>query len=225
MVVKSTDGGNTWSTPVRINNDPPGNEQFFTWMAVDNVTGNIYTVFYDRRNYSDTRTDVYFAYSNDGGDTWVNERISASPFQSTITFLGDYIGITAHNGRVRPIWTRVVNGRFSAWTALIEIPIGLNNQNTEIPSSFALYQNYPNPFNPTTKFRFDVPKSGNSSTEHVQIKVYDLLGKEAAMIVNEDLAPGTYEYEWDASNLSSGVYFYTLKTNNFEATRKLVLNK
>jgi hypothetical protein len=94
-----------------------------------------------------------------------------------------------------------------------------------VPAAYALYQNYPNPFNPTTKFGFDVPKSGNSSTEHVQIKVYDLLGKEAATIVNEELAPGTYEYEWDASNLSSGVYFYTLKTNNFEATRKLVLNK
>jgi len=225
--IRSTDGGNTWSTPLRVNDDPAGKEQFFTWMTVDRVTGYIYIVFYDRRNYTDNQTDVYLARSTNGGTTWINERISSSPFLPTYsTFFGDYTNITAHNGKVRPIWARLVGGAISVWTAIIDFPVGIEKINTEIPETFKLYQNYPNPFNPTTKFRFDIPSTGNGKVINVQIKVYDILGKEAAIIVNNELSPGTYEYEWDASNLSSGVYFYTLRADGgFEATNKLVLSK
>ena len=234
MVVRSTNGGTTWSAPIRVNNDPPGAEQFFTWMTIDRATGVIYIVFYDRRNYyppsTNTQTDVYLAYSTNGGTTWINERISSSPFTPTSgVFFGDYNCITAHNGKVRPIWTRLSSGQLSVWTALINFPVGLKNINSEIPKSFGLHQNYPNPFNPVTKFRFDVaplnPPNGGINNPFVVLKVYDILGKEIATIVNNELSPGTYEYEWDASDLASGVYFYTIKANGFEATKKLVLSK
>lgn len=119
-LIKSTDKGHTWSDPVRVNDDPPGKHQFFTWMDVDQSTGYIYIVFYDRRNHDDNNTDVYLAVSKDGGATFKNIRISESPFlPSDQVFFGDYNNISAVNGVVRPIWTRNDQGKLSIWTALI----------------------------------------------------------------------------------------------------------
>jgi hypothetical protein len=119
-VVWSDDEGESWSQPVRVNDDPPGKHQFFTWMTVDQSSGHLYAVFYDRRNYDDLRTDVFMAVSRDGGSTWENQRISESPFSPRLgPFFGDYNNITAVNGVVRPIWTRSDEGRTSVWTALI----------------------------------------------------------------------------------------------------------
>jgi hypothetical protein len=83
-------------------------------------------VFYDRRNYSDSRTDVYLATSHDRGETFVNTRISQTPFTPNAgTFFGDYSNISAHRGVVRPIWTRLDNTALSIWTALIDPPPGI----------------------------------------------------------------------------------------------------
>jgi hypothetical protein len=122
FVSKSTDKGQTWSKPVRVNNDAPGKEQFLTWMTVDQVTGYVYCVFYDRRAYDDKKTDVYLAVSRDGGVTFENMKISETPFDpNKFTFFGDYNHISAHNGMVRPIWTRLEQGVLSVWTALVEV--------------------------------------------------------------------------------------------------------
>ncbi|MCB0572514.1 MAG: exo-alpha-sialidase [Phaeodactylibacter sp.] len=118
----SRDGGEHWSAPVRVNNDPAGRQQFFTAMALDQSTGYIYIVFYDRRAYDDNRTDVYLAFSTDGGQSFTNRRISESPFTPTTdVFFGDYNDISAENGHVRPIWTRLENGKLSVWTAIVEV--------------------------------------------------------------------------------------------------------
>ncbi len=95
---------------------------------------------------------------------------------------------------------------------------GINLISTEIPSAFSLSQNYPNPFNAMTNVKFQIANSGN-----VKIKVFDILGKEVATLVNESLQPGTYETTFDASNLSSGIYFYQLRSDNFIQTKKLTL--
>ncbi|HEY5910397.1 MAG TPA: sialidase family protein [Verrucomicrobiae bacterium] len=122
-LVKSSDGGMTWSPRRRVNDDPPGRHQFFTWMTVDQADGSLYVVFYDRRDYSDNRTDVYLATSMDGGETFVNRKISQSPFTpNAATFFGDYNNISAHNGIVRPIWTRLEGASLSIWTAMINPP-------------------------------------------------------------------------------------------------------
>ena len=80
--------------------------------------------------------------------------------------------------------------------------------------------NYPNPFNPTTGIKFDVPKNS-----FVELKVYDSRGSEVAVLVNEELLPGSYEYKWDGSRFASGVYFYRLRTNEFTATKRMMLIK
>lgn len=99
-------------------------------------------------------------------------------------------------------------------------PIGIQLINSEIPNTFSLSQNYPNPFNPVTKIRFDVPRS-----ENVMIKVYDMLGKEITTLVNQQLQPGTYETDWDATGYSSGIYYYKMISGNFTQTKIMVLVK
>lgn len=119
---KSIDKGETWSDPVRVNDDEPGKHQFFSWMDVDPSTGYVYVVFYDRRAYDDSRTDVYLAYSKDGGATFINQKISKKPFTpNKLVFFGDYNDISAVNGSIRPIWTEANGGKLSVHTALVEI--------------------------------------------------------------------------------------------------------
>ncbi len=96
----------------------------------------------------------------------------------------------------------------------------LENADNSVPSSFNLSQNYPNPFNPSTTIKFSVPKSS-----FVTLKVYDVLGKEVAQLVNENLNAGTYNYNFDAAKLTSGVYFYRIQSDNFTETKKMILTK
>jgi hypothetical protein len=122
FVSSSMDRGTTWSLPVKINDDSTNTQQFFPWMSIDPITGHLSVVFYDRRNHSDNNTEVYYAYSKDAGQTWVNEKISESPFTPIkYIFFGDYNNISAYDGNVRPIWTRYEKGKLSIWTALISI--------------------------------------------------------------------------------------------------------
>lgn len=96
----------------------------------------------------------------------------------------------------------------------------VNHYGNTIPGKFELKQNYPNPFNPSTHLKFDI-----SESRFVNLKIYDMLGKELSTIVNEELSPGIYEVEWDGSNYPSGVYFYRLETPDFSQTRKMILLK
>ena len=89
-----------------------------------------------------------------------------------------------------------------------------------IPTSYKLFQNYPNPFNPSTTINFDIPKSGN-----VDIKIFDLSGKEIKTLINEFKNAGSYEVTFNAGSFASGVYFYSLKAGNFISARKMLLLK
>ncbi|NUM61234.1 MAG: T9SS type A sorting domain-containing protein [Ignavibacteriaceae bacterium] len=102
----------------------------------------------------------------------------------------------------------------------------VENENIN-PSLFILYQNYPNPFNPSTTIRYSIPVSRNSSKGEtfVTLKVYDVLGNEITTLINEEKSAGNYEIQFDATDIPSGVYFYTLRTEEFTQTRKLVLLK
>lgn len=118
--IRSTDRGESWSEPVRVNDDNTERHQFFPWLTSDPSTGYLYAVFYDRRNHDGEKTDVYLATSTDGGQTWFNECISERPFlPNAFAFFGDYTNISAVNGVVRPIWTRLDKGKLSVWTAII----------------------------------------------------------------------------------------------------------
>jgi hypothetical protein len=93
-----------------------------------------------------------------------------------------------------------------------------NLMNGSIPTEFSLSQNYPNPFNPSTTIRFSIPIHGL-----VSLRVIDMLGKEVATLVSEEMAAGTFTISWNASSLASGVYFYRLQCGSFLETKKLVV--
>jgi hypothetical protein len=104
-------------------------------------------------------------------------------------------------------------------------PITLIEESNTAPNEFELFQNYPNPFNPTTKIKYSISQVGPQRAVSVQLKVYDILGKEVATLVSEEQSAGVYEIELDANKLSSGIYFYHLRAGNFIQTKKLVLMK
>ena len=116
----------------------------------------------------------------------------------------------------------VIDGVLYGDTSML---VGIYQISSEIPEKFSLLQNYPNPFNPVTTIRFDVPAVGSQYIEPARLIVYDILGREVTTLVNEQLKPGTYEVEWDASNYPSGVYFYKLISYNFSESKKMVLIK
>jgi hypothetical protein len=108
--IKSTDGGNSWSDALRVNDDPADSRkmQFMSWMHVDPVSGAINIIFYDRRNFDDSRTEVVLARSTNGGESFVNTIISESAFKPVKgVFFGDYIGINSYNDFVACIWQRL----------------------------------------------------------------------------------------------------------------------
>jgi len=124
---RSTDGGNTWSSRIRLNDDPSGNgrDQFHPWTFVDR-NGAIYVVFYDRRNDpNNLLMDVYLTQSTDGGVTWTpNKRVttvSSDPTAGQIKagLLGEYIGLTAFDGSVHPVWTDTRLGNQDVFTAKV----------------------------------------------------------------------------------------------------------
>jgi hypothetical protein len=88
------------------------------------------------------------------------------------------------------------------------------------PVKYSLHQNYPNPFNPSTTITYEVP-----SATHVTITVYDMLGREVSVPVNDRREAGAYQVRFDGSNLASGVYFYRLQAGDYVATKKLLLMK
>ncbi|MCO6473505.1 MAG: T9SS type A sorting domain-containing protein, partial [Melioribacteraceae bacterium] len=94
-----------------------------------------------------------------------------------------------------------------------------------LPEFFALSQNYPNPFNPTTTIKFAVPGAETTRNLFIQttLKVYDILGREVATLVNKNLTPGNYEVEFNAEGLSSGVYYYRLEAGSYSNTKKMIL--
>ena len=98
--------------------------------------------------------------------------------------------------------------------------VSISQFNSAVPSEYKIFQNYPNPFNPSTKIRFDVPENSK-----IKLSVFDVAGKELDVLLNDKLTPGSYEFKWDATGYSSGVYFYRIESNDFIETKRMLLIK
>jgi hypothetical protein len=122
--------------------------------------------------------------------------------------------------RVRSILGSEVSSWSPVWSFEVMAPSGIETGNEEIPDEYNLFPNYPNPFNPSTIINYQLPESG-----FVSLKVFDVLGNEVARLVGENKQSGSYEVTFDASNLPSGVYFYTLSAGDFVNTKKMLLIK
>jgi len=108
----------------------------------------------------------------------------------------------------------------NARTKYNSILTSVNDDLNPLPRKFELAQNYPNPFNPSTIIKFSIP-----SESYVNLKIYDMLGREVRTLLNEEKAPGTYAINFTAGNLPSGVYLYKLTAGNYTDTKKLILIK
>ncbi len=229
-IYKTTNSGNSWM----LKNSGLASSVF-----------HIKTVFFINKDEGWISGTIYsndpiFYKTTNGGESWIPIYFSPSGINS-IYFLNDKFGyVVTTKGSI--LYTS--NGG--------EIPTAIENKNDiELPKDFVLYQNYPNPFNPTTTIKYSIPnvianevkqsKNEIASSQqngtrndavNVTLKVYDILGKEVATLVNERQSAGNYEVKFDGSKLSSGVYFYRLQSGNpdmsgqvFVQTRKFILMK
>lgn len=227
VLFKSTDNGITWSSGIRVNQDAfnNGKIQFFPSIHIDPY-GGINILYLDDRNTTSDSTGVFLSRSLDGGETWTDYQVSDHNFQPiAVSGLGagnvsDHIDLTYSNGKLWPVWMDNSTGVYQVWTAPIIIPpVGIDSE-SHLVNEFKLYQNYPNPFNPQTIISYQLSVNG-----FVNLKVYDLLGNEVASLVSEEKQAGSYEIEFDASRISSGIYFYRLTSNNFSETKSMLLIK
>ena len=155
--------------------------------------------------------------------TILNASVVGIPNTSSTTgdFWGRYNDLATASGCGYTGWTMTTGPVGKANTQFVMSPITSVSQiGTEVPETYNLKQNYPNPFNPTTKINFAIPKQGFTT-----LKVYDMLGREVTRLVNEMKTPGNYSVDFNASTLSSGVYFYKLEVNGFSDVKRMVLIK
>lgn len=130
VMIRSTDGGNTWSAPKRVNDDPlnNGKDQYYPWCTVDQSNGYVYVVFYDNRETTNDSTGVYMAVSYDGAQSFLNFRVSDKNFRPkpisglASGYQGDYIGIAGGGGKAYPFWMDDRTGVYQAW--ITEVVLG-----------------------------------------------------------------------------------------------------
>lgn len=227
MFARSTDGGDTWSPPIRVNDDASTSAwQWFGTMSVA-PTGRIDVVWLDTRdNPGSVNSSLYYSGSMDGGVTWsANVRLSAA-FNPHIGWpqqnkMGDYFHMLSDSAAAHLAWAGTFNGEQDVYYGRITFPlVPVEEQPDLIPVRVALSQNYPNPFNPTTVISFQSPVSSL-----VSIRIFDVLGREVATLVNEEKPPGKYNVTWDASNMPSGVYLYRLTAGASVLARKMIVVK
>lgn len=207
---RSTDGGTTWSGDIRLTNSA-GNSDYGSVFASGVY---VHVVWQEAR---DGNLEIYYKQSTNSGASWeADTRLTnntSSSYQPSIGLSGQVLHMVwsdTRDGNSEIYYKRNPTGN----------PVGISANGTEIPLTYSLSQNYPNPFNPVTSFEFRIAEFGL-----VKISVYDALGREVETLVNNELNPGTYKAEWNASKLNSGVYFYKLTTGNFTETKKMVLVK
>lgn len=208
---KSIDGGISWGSDILLSSNI--NQIAITPDII--VSGNmIHVVWGDTRNLN---YDIYYKQSTDIGNNWTTDyRLTADIDDShspNVIFSGNNLFVFWYDNRT---------GHFEIFYKKNPIgnTIGINNISADIPEVFNLEQNFPNPFNPSTKIKFHIPISGLISLE-----VFDLLGRNVSTLVDENLKPGVYEVDWDASSFPSGVYYYKLRSVEFSITKKLILIK
>ncbi len=198
MLSRTTNGGVTW-TPLNIDSGVIGNT-FIKWVSETSV---VYILGFNGA----------FKKSIDNGQTWTSMSTAGVP--NIYHFDVEKINAVVYGYAVS------LDGTVLKLVDSVLVIMGNKNQSS-IPEQFSLRQNYPNPFNPVTTIEYSVAENNSN----VKLAVYDLLGREVAVIVNEVQKTGNYKVNFDGSNLSSGMYFYKMQAGtDFTAVKKMILVK
>ncbi len=233
MFARSTDGGLTWSAPVRINDDASQtNWQWFGTMSVS-PTGRIDVIWLDTRDNPGTYlSSLYYSYSLDGGDTWYpNVRLSQSfnphlgwPQQQK---MGDYFDMVSDSIGAHLAWAATFGGEQNVYYGRITLPIVGVEQEADgsAPRGFSLEQNFPNPFNSSTVISYKLLVNTKAT-----LRIYNLLGHEVRTLESGQRSAGVHEVSWDGKDhsgkaVASGVYLYRLEAGGAVKTKKLMLLK
>lgn len=183
-------------------------------------------------------TDIYYVLSNDGGKTWTApakvEGASEQHVQESYPIGAEFLEVDGSTGVVNFLFfideipgtslfadnnSASYNNSWNYESFTVNVTTDVND-NVASVNDFKLSQNYPNPFNPSTKIEYSIAERSN-----VVIKVFDMLGREVSTLVNSSKEAGSYEVNFDASNLSSGLYVYTINAGTFTSSKKMVLMK
>jgi hypothetical protein len=235
LLARTTNGGANWSYSAFYLNSNEGNLRdfyFFTsseGIAVSNVWDGRGGISYTSNSGANWTTQFtvnalnsvdfsgntgYSAgingsiiKSTDAGVTWITQSSGVSAVLRSVDFVDSVTGFICGDGGTI---LKTTNGGVLA----------LEPVSAQIPEEFSLLQNYPNPFNPSTTISFKIPEEG-----FVELRIFDLLGREVAVLVNELIKPGEYETIWIAEEIPAGVYFYRMISGVYSETRKMMLIK
>lgn len=226
---RSSDGGQTWSSAIRVNQDDlnNGKTQYFPTAHIDKY-GAINIIFYDDRNTANDSSGVFLARSTDGGDNWKEYEISDHNFKPTPIgglgqgYQGDNIDITSTNTKLLPVWMDNSTGNYQIWTTFVEFSFLDDIEEDEINQyTYELKQNFPNPFKTSTTIAYHI-----SEYTFVSLKIMDAFGTEIANLINEYQPPGYHEviYDTDEQITKNGIYFYRLNAGSFTDTKTMILS-
>ena len=224
LTLAGTSDGNTANIKATIKQTSPfgSSDLVVNFVAVENI-------FYEGRNgISDHKFVMRKMFPSPDGTSFTSSSGQTSEVDESVEINNAWN--TGKLGFVVFIQDRttktVYQSGFIAYNSLTAT--GVETPEDDLPLSFNLFQNYPNPFNPSTTIKFAIPSVGDAnfaSPTSVSLKIYDVIGREISTLVNGQLQPGSYEVKFDGSGLSSGLYFYTLRTKGFVLTRMMLLLK
>jgi hypothetical protein len=202
--------GVNWSPDARLTNDG----SFSAYPCIYVSGPYVHVTWNDNRsgNY-----EIYHKMSFNGGFTWGSDlRLTINSAASSFS------SIAVQDSKVHVVWQDNRDGNWEIYYKRNPIgnPVGIEPISSEIPGEFSLEQNYPNPFNPVTTIKFSIPQAS-----FVKLLIYDITGREAAELINQQMSAGVYSVDFNASELSSGVYLYKLETAGFVDVKKMLLVK
>lgn len=206
-----------------------GQAVFITWTGPQFTDGEL-----DINDFGEYYNDAYYATSGNGGATWSDEMIlSGEKDRAEACVHGDnrleqvdgsnYMAHTLYLSMVAPFAVTGPDATTPFYDLVYQtLPITVTSvkDDKELVNTFSIQQNFPNPFNPSTTIKYSVPQLSD-----VSIKVYDVLGKEVATLVDAQQTQGVYEVNFDAANLASGMYIYTIKAGSYTSSKKMLLMK
>lgn len=255
VIIAGTDDANVWITTntgtnwTKVSTTLP--YRWVTRVAFDHVNENIAYVTFNGLKWKDPQPHVF--RTTNKGQNWTDisnnlpdapvNAFDIDPLRPNLLFVGSDVGayfstntgqswaflgtglpmVSVYDFKIHPVARYLVAGTHGRSMYKIDLAqiVGVTSNSENIPDGFALEQNYPNPFNPGTKINYRSPSIGI-----VAIKVYDILGNEIAVLVNKRHEAGNYSIEFNANNLSSGIYFYSLYSNGIlKDTKRMILVK